>query len=119
MNKIFMLPALMLGLSACAAPSVLIIASTRDNGEKVLRSVYEHNPEIDGRKARIVVPGIIAPREVLGYLDWAEKNKVKYIGMDNGVMGAVPGLIVPKLKELGTKGFVIGGMVFPEPERGL
>lgn len=119
MNRICLLTALMLGLSACAAPSVLIIASTKDNGAKVLQSVYEHNPEVNGRRARIVVPGIIAPREVLDYLDWAEKNKVKYIGMDNGVMGAVPGLIVPKLNELGAKGFVIGGMVFPEYERGL
>ncbi len=119
MKKICILPALLLCLSACAAPSVLIIASTKENAGKVLQSVYEHNPEIDGRKARIVVPGIIAPREVLDYLDWAEKHSVKYIGMDNGVMGAVPGLIVPKLNELGTKGFVIGGMVFPEYERGL
>jgi DNA-binding PadR family transcriptional regulator len=56
---------------------------------------------------------------VVEKLNWAEKNHVKYIGMDNGVMGAVPGLIVPKLQELESKGFIIGGMVFGEPGQGL
>lgn len=127
MNKInemtafkYLLPAfLLLGLSACAAPSVLIISSTRENGDKVLASVYKHNPEINGKKAKIVVAGILEPGFVVENLNWAEKHDVKYIGMDNGVMGAVPGLIVPKLQELEGKGFIIGGMMFAEPRRGL
>jgi len=116
----YLLPAfLMLGLSACAAPSVLIISSTREQGDIVLASVYKYNPVINGKKAKIVVAGILSPGLVVENLNWAERNNVKYIGLDNGVMGAVPGLIVPKLQELGAKGFIIGGMVFEEPKSGL